>query len=101
MTNGSDRLDRIERILEQSAKRQEQFDRSMEQSAKRQEQFDKGMEEVNRALREMAARQQYHDEAFDRHDATMKQIQESIAALVLVTRSHHRRLNDLDGGEPA
>ena len=87
MTNGSDRLDRIERILEQSAKRQEQFD--------------KGMEEVNRALREMAARQQYHDEAFDRHDATMKQIQESIAALVRVTRSHHLRLNDLDGGEPA
>ena len=94
MTIGNERLDRIERILEGVAKSQEQL-------AVRQEQFDKGLEQVNQTLREMAARQQYHDEAFDRHDATMKQIQESIAALVRVTRSHHRRLNDLDGGEPA
>ena len=94
MTNGNERLDRIERILEGVAK-------SQEQSAARQEQFDKGLEQVNQTLREMAARQQYHDEAFERHDATMKQIQESIAAIVRVTKSHHQRLNDLDGGEPA
>ena len=80
MTNGSERLDRIERILEGVAK---------------------SLEQVNQTLREMAARQQYHDEAFERHDATMKQIGESIAALVRVTRSHHQRLNDIDGGESA
>jgi hypothetical protein len=51
MTNGSERLDRIERILEEVAKSQ----------------------------REMAARQQYHDEAFERHGAGMKRILEAIA----------------------
>ena len=53
MTNGSsDRLDSIERILEGVAKRQD----------------------------EMAARQQYHDEAFERFDAEMKAVREAIAA---------------------
>jgi C4-type Zn-finger protein len=52
MTNGSDRLDRIEGILERVSKKQE----------------------------EMAARQQYHDEAFGRHDAQIKLIIEAIAA---------------------
>ena len=52
MTNGNDRLDHIERILEEVAKYQ----------------------------REMASRQQYHDEAFERHDAEMKVIREAIAA---------------------
>ena len=99
MTNGSDRLDRFERILEQSAERQEQFDRSMEQSFKRQEQFDKGMEEVNRALREMSARQRYHDEAFDRHDATMKLIQDAIAVLVRSSGSHLSTLEEIIAGE--
>lgn len=51
-TDGSERLDRIERILEQVAKSQH----------------------------EMAARQQYHDEAFERHDSEMKVIREAIAA---------------------
>ncbi|HXP84524.1 MAG TPA: hypothetical protein VN841_07385 [Bryobacteraceae bacterium] len=73
MTNGNDRLDRIEAILEQ-----------------------------------MAARQHYHDEAFERHDAEMKLIQEAIAAdseniraLARIAELHHRRLEDLEGGEPS
>jgi hypothetical protein len=77
MTNGNDRLDRIERILEEVAKYQ----------------------------REMAARQQYHDEAFDRHDAEMKAIREAIAVdaenirgLVRIAELHHQRL---EGEEPA
>ena len=161
MTNGSERLDRIERILELSAKRQEQFDINMEQSFKRQEQFDKGMEasarrqeqfekgmeasarrqeqfdkgmeasakrqeqfdkgieasakrqeqfdkgiaEVHRILREMAARQQYHDEAFERHDSELKLILEAIAAaaeniraLVRIAEYPGQRLEDLEGG---
>ena len=91
MTNGSERLDRIERILELSAKRQEQFD--------------EGIAEVNRILREMAARQQYHDEAFERHDSELKLILEAIAAdaeniraLVRIAEYHGQRLEDLEGG---
>ena len=119
MTNGGERLDRIERILELSAKRQEQFDKGMEVSARRQEQFDKGMEasanrqeqfekgiaEVHRILREMAARQQYHDEAFERHDSELKLILEAIAAdaeniraLVRIAEYPGQRLEDLEGG---
>jgi hypothetical protein len=94
MTNGNDRLDHIERILEQVAKSQEQLAKSQEQVGKR--------------LQEMAARQQYHDEAFERHDAEMKLIREAIAAdaeniraLVRVAELHHHRLEHLEGGEPA
>ena len=85
VTNGSERFDRIERILEQVARNQEQ---------------------VSKSLEEMAARQQYHDEAFDRHDAEMKVIREAIAAdaeniraLARIAELHHQRLEDLEGGE--
>jgi hypothetical protein len=68
MTNGGERLDRIENILER----------------------------VVNSLQEMAARQQYHDEAFERHDAEMKSIREAIAAdaeniraLVRIAELHH------------
>ena len=84
MTNGSDRLDRIERILEEVGL-------SLKQVARRQE--------------EMAARQQYHDDAFERHDAELKLIIEAIAAdgeniraLVRIAERHDRRLDDLEGG---
>jgi hypothetical protein len=80
MTNGNDRLERIEAILEQ----------------------------VAHSLQDMAARQQYHDEAFERHDAEMKLIREAIAAdgeniqaLARIAELHNRRLEDLEGGEPA
>jgi len=83
MTNGHDRLDRIERILEQVASRQG----------------------------EMAARQQYHDEAFERHDTEMKTIRdgiqklvaaiaadgENIRALARIAELHHERLERLEG----
>ena len=78
MTNGRERLDRIERILEQVAKNQH----------------------------EMAARQQYHDEAFERHDAEMKVIREAISAdaeniraLARIAELHHERLERLEGGD--
>jgi len=84
MTNGSDRLDRIERILEEVGL-------SLKQVARRQE--------------EMAARQQYHDDAFERHDAEMTLIREAIAAdgeniraLARIAEHHNRRLEDLEGG---
>ena len=84
MTNGSDRLDRVERILEEVGL-------SLKQVARRQE--------------EMAARQQYHDEAFERHGAEMTLIREAIAAdaeniraLARIAEHHNRRLEDLEGG---
>ena len=88
MTNGSgERLDRIERILEEVAESQRGLTKSQQ---------------------EMAARQQYHDEAFERHDAEMKVIREAIAAdaeniraLVRISEIHHQRLERLEGGEPA
>ena len=73
MTNGNDRLDRIERILEHVAESQQLLAKSQEQLAKSQDQLARRQED-------MAARQQYHDEAFERHDAEMKIIREAIAA---------------------
>jgi len=86
MTNGNDRLDRIEDILELVGAR-------LDQIAKRQD--------------EMAARQQYHDEAFERQDAEIKRILEAVAAdgeniraLARIAELHHERLDRLEGGEP-
>ena len=56
----------------------------------------------------MAARQQYHDEAFERHDAAIKGILEAIAvdsenirALARIAELHHQRLEGLEGGKSA
>jgi len=127
MTNGSDRLDRIERILEELARSQghfqeqvakslgqsqEQVAKSQAQLAQFQEQVAKSQaqfqEQVAKSNREMTARQQYHDEAFERHDAEMKAIREAIAAdaeniraLVRIAELYHQRLERLEGEEPA
>ena len=127
MTNGSDRLDRIERILEELARSQghfqeqvakslgqsqEQVAKSQAQLAQFQEQVAKSQaqfqEQVAKSNREMNARQQYHDEAFERHDAEMKAIREAIAAdaeniraLVRIAELYHQRLERLEGEEPA
>lgn len=92
MTNGSDRLDRIERILESVSGKLDQVTGTLDS--------------VTRRLDEMAARQQYHDEAFERHDSEMKSMREAMAvdaenirALARIAELHHRRLSDLEGGE--
>ena len=91
MTSGNDRLDRVERILEALALSQRQF-----------------QEQVAQSHRDFAARQQYHDEAFERHDAEMKAIREAIAAdaeniraLARIAEFHNQRLDHLEGEEPA
>jgi hypothetical protein len=127
MTNGTDRLDRIERILEDTAKRQEDTAKRQEEAAKRQEdaanrqdqfsermdrisqrmdRFSEGMIEVRGMLQEMAARQQYHDDAFERFDADMKLIKEAqaidgehIRALARIAELHNQRFDHLEGGE--
>lgn len=91
MTNGGERLDRIERIQEQVAIDLAEAARTLR--------------EVVTIQREMAARQQYHDEAFERFDAEMKVIKEAIAidaenirALVRIAERHNGRLDNLEGG---
>lgn len=108
MTNGGERLDRIERILEDVAKSQEQVITSQERVITSQDQAVKTLAQVATTLREMAARQHYHDEAFERHDAEMKVIRDAIAAdaeniraLVRIAELHHRRLEGLEGGGAA
>lgn len=104
MTNGNDRLDRVERILEELALSQQQF----------QEQARQFQEQVAQSQRDFAARRQYHDEAFERHDtemerhdAEMKVIREAIAAdaeniraLARIAEFHNQRLEHLKGEEP-
>lgn len=134
MTNGGDRLDRVERILDRLARSQEQFDERQAKLAERQVQFDewqakfaerqvqfdewrvqwvKSFEKISKTLNDMAARQHYHDEAFERHDAEMKEIREetkaltqaisidaeNIRALVRIAELHHQRLEHLEGGQ--
>jgi hypothetical protein len=77
--DGNGRLDRVERILDQVAVRQH----------------------------EMAARQQYHDEAFERQDAAIKALREAIEldaenirALARIAEIHNTRLDGLEGDRP-
>lgn len=74
------------------------------------ERIEANLDETNRIVREMAARQQYHDEAFDRMDAGMRRLQEagernerpiqSLSNLFLLhadrLENHAGRLNKLD-----
>jgi hypothetical protein len=92
MTNGNDRMERIEAILDQGA-------HSVQDVAAR-------LQDVHQ--QDTAARQQYHDEAFERHDAEMKLIREAsaangerIRALARIAELHNRRVDDIEGGEPA
>jgi hypothetical protein len=88
------------------------FEQILEELALSQRQF---QEQVARSHQDLAARQQYHDEAFERHDAEMKRhdaemrvIREAIAAdaeniraLERVAKFPNRRSDHLDGEEPA
>jgi len=94
MAQGNDRLDRIERILEES---------TVQHAA--------SMARIDQRLEYMAARQQYHDEAFERFDADMKLVKEAqerhraaqerdsenIRALIRIAEMHNRRLENLGG----
>ncbi len=73
------------------------------------------LDRVERILEEMAARQQYHDEAFERFDAESKEFHarmtrleaivtndtQNIQALLRIAEMHDRRLNNFEGGQPA
>jgi hypothetical protein len=73
------------------------------------------LDRVERILEEMAVRQQYHDEAFERFDVEMKEFRvemrelksvvandtQNIQALLQIAQMHDRRLNNLEGGQPA
>ncbi|MCZ2146362.1 MAG: hypothetical protein LC126_01135 [Bryobacterales bacterium] len=88
------RFERIEAILAESAKRHAEAGR-----------------EIDRRLAEMAARQQYHDEALERMDARLRETDERIRQLITavemdaanirslanVAAAHERRLSDLEG----
>jgi hypothetical protein len=91
-----DRLDRVERLLEQSAK---EFALNQNEAAK-------DFAIIQKKLDEMAARQQYHDEAFERTDAELKRIleaidkdAENIRALARIAEIHNQRLERLENGE--
>jgi hypothetical protein len=69
------------------------------------------LDRVERILEEMAVRQQYHDEAFERFDVEMKEFRtemtrleavvandtDNIQALLRIAELHNRRLNNLEG----
>jgi hypothetical protein len=79
----------------------------------RMDRFERNLAEVGVILREMAARQQYHDEAFERFDVESKEFNarmarleavvandtENIQSLLRIAEMHDRRLNSLEGSD--
>jgi len=62
------------------------------------------LDRIEKILEEMAARQQYHDEAFDRTDEAIKANNEQIANLTItmdrlanIVIRHEERLDDIQG----
>lgn len=62
------------------------------------------LDRIEKILEEMALRQQYHDEAFDRMDEgfrelreLVKQDAENIHRLALIAEAHQRRLDEIQG----
>ena len=100
-----DRLDRIEGILEKVTYDSEKFQRDLEK-------INLTLDKASALQHEMAARQQYHDEAFERFDEwkrvfseMMLEIQENsardgehIRALVRIAELHSQRLDGIEGG---
>jgi hypothetical protein len=72
----------------------------LEEIALSQRQFQEQVAQMAQSHLDLAARQQYHDEAFERHDAEMKVIREAIAADAEDIRAL-ARLERLEGEEPA
>ena len=92
MTNGSERLDRIERILEEVARIQGRVAWRLQRQVARSPQ-----QQAARSQQEMIARHQYRVEAFERRTAQMKVIRETIAA----NAESIRRLEQRErGGRP-
>ncbi len=108
MTNGGERLDRIEAVLERVTQATQEVTRTQQEMARTQQEMGHTLDRVMRVQEEMAARQQYHDEAFERQDAEIKALKEAltidaenIRGLVRIAELHHERLERLEGGEPA
>jgi methyl-accepting chemotaxis protein len=106
MTSVDERFERIERNLERVTDNLKQISGELKQVSGELKQVSGELIQVSITLQEMAARQQYHDEAFERHDAEMKVIREAqtidgenIRALVRIAELHSRRLEGLEGGE--
>jgi phage shock protein A len=62
------------------------------------------LDRVEKIIADMAARQQYHDEAFERQDAAIRDLRaaieidaENIRALARIAEAHERPWDGLDG----
>ncbi len=104
MTNGGERLDRIENILERVTEDLSEVTKDLSEVTRDLAKATSGLADVVAIQHQMAARQQYHDDAFERFDAEMKVIKEAIAvdaenirALVRIAELHNRRFEDLEG----
>lgn len=111
-----DRLDRVERTLEEMSVRHAESLREHSESLREHSEslretdrlHREAMQRVDARLEYMAARQHYHDEAFERFDSRMKRIEDAIAidaenirALARIAEAHQRRLDEIQGDSPA
>lgn len=122
MTNGSDRLDRIERILEHTAKFRSEHGEDLAQVRGSLVDLNRSLAELrgslvetrnsiaelrgslahgNSGLQRITARQQHRDEAFERHWKAINADAENIRVLVRIAESRNRRPEDPEDGESA
>lgn len=97
MTNGNERLDRIERILERASERQDRTDEHLNRTSER---LDR-LTERHEALAESV---QLHDAAITRLEEAQRkneilagQTLEMINSLARIAQAHERRLDQLEG----
>jgi DNA repair ATPase RecN len=108
VTDSNNRLDRIEQLLDQLAVRLDTVGQRLDTVSQRLDTVGQRLDTVGQRLDEMVVRQQYHDEALERHDIKSGQILEMVMAnrdavhdLLEVAISHQRRLSDLENDQAA
>src|SRR6266542_806160 len=98
-TNGSSRLDRIERIIENLSIKIDNLTVNIENLSVNIESLHSSVSELYGTAQEHGRAIDRHDEVLDRLLAETRQDAENIRALARIAEIHERRLSGLEGDE--
>ena len=102
--NNSDRLDRIERILERLADRDEITAIRIERLSLRTEENERNIDSLNRAtqtmIRQMDADRLKREEEKAEHELRMRELEDLVARLTRIEEAQNRMLGSIDEDRP-
>lgn len=104
MTNGNERLERIERILERASERQDRTDEHLNRTNEHLNRTSERLDRLTERHEALAESVQLHDAAITRLEEAQRkneilagQTLEMINSLARIAQAHERRLDQLEG----